>query len=107
MKLVIFSIVWLLTFGKHHFWILPNLTEDVGFFESFWPLYKHDASGSDKTDKNEIKDKKKSEDDKPKQITCDEVKEGDGKDSETESVSTNESVVRNEFEILDANECDT
>lgn len=29
----------LLTFGKLHFWLLPNLTEDVGFFESFWPLY--------------------------------------------------------------------
>lgn len=21
---------------------MPNLTEDVGFFESFWPLYKHE-----------------------------------------------------------------
>jgi hypothetical protein len=21
------------------FWIFPNLTEDVGFFESFWPVY--------------------------------------------------------------------
>lgn len=25
--------------GKHHLWILPNLTEDVGFLASFWPLY--------------------------------------------------------------------
>lgn len=34
-------VVWTLTFGKHHFWLLPNLTEDVGFFASFVPLYEH------------------------------------------------------------------
>ena len=28
--------------GKHHFWLFPNLTEDVGVIESFKPLYKHD-----------------------------------------------------------------
>lgn len=38
-RLIIFCLVWILTFGKHHIWILPNLTEDVGFFASFWPLY--------------------------------------------------------------------
>lgn len=36
---IIFFILWTITFGKLHLWILPNLTEDVGFFESFWPLY--------------------------------------------------------------------
>lgn len=36
---VVFFALWTLTFGKLHFWILPNLTEDVGFLESFWPLY--------------------------------------------------------------------
>lgn len=36
---IIFITLWTLTFGKLNFWILPNLTEDVGFFESFWPLY--------------------------------------------------------------------
>lgn len=36
---IIFFILWTLTFGKLHFWILPNLTEDVGVLESFWPLY--------------------------------------------------------------------
>ena len=35
----------ILTFNNLHFWILPNLTEDVGFFESFWPLYEIDATG--------------------------------------------------------------
>lgn len=39
-RLIIFTIVWALTAGKLHFWIFPNLTEDVGFFASFWPLYE-------------------------------------------------------------------
>lgn len=39
LRFIIFCLIWVLTLGKHHLWILPNLTEDVGFFASFWPLY--------------------------------------------------------------------
>lgn len=39
---LIFVIIWAVSFGKLHFWLLPNLTEDVGFFESFWPLYDYE-----------------------------------------------------------------
>ena len=39
-RLVVFCLLWLVTWGKHQLWILPNLTEDVGFFASFWPLYQ-------------------------------------------------------------------
>lgn len=39
-RVVIFAIVWLLTWGKLSFWLLPNLTEDVGFFDSFRPAYQ-------------------------------------------------------------------
>lgn len=39
-RLIIFFIVWVLTCGMLHIWLLPNLTEDVGFFASFWPLYE-------------------------------------------------------------------
>jgi translocation protein SEC62 len=39
-KYILFALVWLFTFGKKRFWLLPNLSEDVGFFESFKPLYK-------------------------------------------------------------------
>lgn len=39
-RFIIFIIVWAVTGGKLHFWIFPNLTEDVGFFASFWPLYE-------------------------------------------------------------------
>jgi len=45
LRFLIFCLVWACTFGKHHFWLLPNLTEDVGFFASFWPLYQHDYMG--------------------------------------------------------------
>jgi len=39
-RIVVFAIVWLLTWGKLSFWLLPNLTEDVGFFDSFRPVYQ-------------------------------------------------------------------
>lgn len=39
-RLIVFTIVWTVTGGKLHLWIFPNLTEDVGFFASFWPLYE-------------------------------------------------------------------
>lgn len=60
LRFVIFCLVWILTGGKHHFWLLPNLTEDVGFFASFWPLYNHEYKGvsSDK-DKNKKNKKRK------------------------------------------------
>merc|ERR1712029_956055 len=36
-KYIIFGLVFLLSAGKLKFWIFPNLTEDVGFFESSCP----------------------------------------------------------------------
>ncbi|CAH2048444.1 unnamed protein product, partial [Iphiclides podalirius] len=40
LRVVVFCLLWVLTLSRHHLWLLPNLTEDVGFFASFWPLYK-------------------------------------------------------------------
>ncbi|XP_032591944.1 translocation protein SEC62 isoform X2 [Drosophila grimshawi] len=63
-RLIVFTIVWALTGGKLHFWIFPNLTEDVGFFASFWPLYESnyvtDASASTSGSKSDKKSKSKS-----------------------------------------------
>ena len=42
-RVILFGLVWAVTFGKHHLWIFPNLTEDVGIIESFMPLYQHDV----------------------------------------------------------------
>ncbi|XP_068699276.1 translocation protein SEC62-like isoform X2 [Montipora capricornis] len=45
LRYVFFAIVWVLTWGRHHFWLLPNLTEECGFKESFIPLYTHEYKG--------------------------------------------------------------
>ena len=49
--------VWLGSLGKHHLWILPNLTEDCGFFESFKPAYdyKYYPSSADKVKADKAK----------------------------------------------------
>ncbi|XP_035994288.1 translocation protein SEC62 [Fundulus heteroclitus] len=44
-RCILFLIIWVVTGGRHHFWFLPNLTADVGFIDSFRPLYTHDYKG--------------------------------------------------------------
>jgi len=39
LRTILFGLIWACTGGKHYLWILPNLLEDVGFFESFVPGY--------------------------------------------------------------------
>lgn len=81
------------TWGKHHFWLLPNLTEDCGFFESFKPFYSHkimgveeetagtkrkkskssdkeEESGEEKDKNDEEENGKESEDDEGKKFIC-------------------------------------
>jgi translocation protein SEC62 len=43
-KYVLYGVVWAVTMGKVSFWLFPNLTEDVGFVESFIPVYKCSCS---------------------------------------------------------------
>lgn len=118
MKLVVFALVWVVTFGRHHLWILPNLTEDVGFFQSFWPLYKHEnknrkPTNDDKNDDSTNNDQQiedcqncgmmAANDDKEGSEDDDEEEEDDEKNSELdESLTAKNS---NGFEILDENEC--
>ena len=45
LKYAIFSVLYVLSGWKFKFWIFPNLTEDVTFLESFWPLYGYTYSG--------------------------------------------------------------
>ncbi|XP_051944012.1 translocation protein SEC62 [Hippocampus zosterae] len=44
-RCILFLLIWLVTGGRHHFWFLPNLTADVGFIDSFRPLYTHEYKG--------------------------------------------------------------
>lgn len=50
---VVFAIIWSVTFGKVHLWFLPNLTEDMGIIESFWPIYSIETTTSSATTAND------------------------------------------------------
>lgn len=64
LRYVIFSAIWLLTAGRHHFWLLPNLTEECGVLESFVPLYAYNYNGdSNKEDEGKEDDKENDKDD--------------------------------------------
>lgn len=71
-RLIVFCLLWLPTFGRCHFWILPNLTADVGFFASFWPLYQYDYYGptSDNDKKASKKKRKKEKDSDTDETSC-------------------------------------
>lgn len=51
-KYIFFSLLYILSMGSVEFWLFPNLTEDVGFVESFIPIY---SLKKNKT-RNNIKD---------------------------------------------------
>ncbi|CAG0918322.1 unnamed protein product [Notodromas monacha] len=72
-RMLIFALIWLLTLGRHHLWLLPNLTEDVGFFASFWPLFQYEYKGPSSN---------KSEDDEEEEESS-----GSESDTETEDIS--------------------
>ncbi|MBN3283919.1 SEC62 protein, partial [Polyodon spathula] len=56
-RCILFLIIWVLSGGRHHFWFLPNLTADVGFIDSFRPLYTHEYKGPRSDSKKPIDDK--------------------------------------------------
>jgi len=45
LKYIMFALLFALSAGKLSFWLFPNLTEDVGFMESFMPLYDYTYTG--------------------------------------------------------------
>ena len=117
-RMILFCIVWGITFGKHHFWFLPNLTEDVGFFDSFKPLYKHDIM-DDKTKSDDSKDEDKKDKDTPESKSGSKEKtnekdndnednknksEQDEEDKEQESATGSEMDNDNGYEIVDPEE---
>ena len=63
-RYIIYGILWVFTMGKLHFWLLPNLTAECGFFESFVPVYEYEFRGS--SEKKTKKSKRKVSTDKNK-----------------------------------------
>ena len=45
LRTILYCLIWALTGGKHHLWIFPNLTEDCGPIESFFPIYSYKYTG--------------------------------------------------------------
>jgi len=58
-RYILYAFLWLATLGKVSFFLLPNLTEDVSFFESFVPVYELETNWGSETDESEKKKKKK------------------------------------------------
>lgn len=54
-KYILYTLIYILTVGKVKLWIFPNITEDVGFFESFVPVYTIETSTPEL--KSDVKDK--------------------------------------------------
>ncbi|KAM4770684.1 translocation protein SEC62 [Rhinophrynus dorsalis] len=77
-RCILFLIIWLLTGGRHHFWFLPNLTADVGFIDSFRPLYTHEYKGP----KAEQKKEDKSEGKKPLKSDSEDKSDSEKKEEE-------------------------
>ncbi|XGW11111.1 hypothetical protein V3C99_012537 [Haemonchus contortus] len=86
LRTILFGIIWLGSMGQHKLWILPNLTEDCGFFESFQPWYTYEyCPRNEKKSKDGKKAKQKkakdSDDEKENQP------EGDEDSGEKDNVS--------------------
>ncbi|XP_071525875.1 translocation protein SEC62 isoform X2 [Panulirus ornatus] len=94
LRFIVFIIIWLLTMGVHHLWLLPNLTEDVGFFASFWPLYHYEYRGAGyekkKKKKKKIKDEdeEKEQDDQDKKSDVDDLLDSPDTAAETDKHET-------------------
>ena len=63
-RIVIFAVVWLVTWGSVHFTILPNLYEDVGFWDSFKPIYTVEYKSKIGEEEEDDEDEENSKDEK-------------------------------------------
>ena len=95
-RYVFWAILFALSGGKLSFWILPNLTEDVDFFKSFWPLYDYKFNG------NKGKKKAKDSDDEESDDGEENEKNEEADHSESDdSSSKKSSLAGRDFEMVD------
>lgn len=127
LRIIVFCLLWGLTLGKHHLWLFPNLTEDVGFLASFWPIYQYEYKGGSATKKKSKKKKDKdsdNEDEKQEEIVKDKGSkpeaeelspgqdevgelEKEGENSESESESSQKSQTGKDFEMVEREEIES
>ncbi|XP_026061672.1 translocation protein SEC62 isoform X2 [Carassius auratus] len=90
-RCILFLIIWLVTGGRHHFWLLPNLTADVGFIDSFRPLYTHEYKGprssskKSSSEKSDNKDSSKAQKSDSEDKSDSEKKDGDEEEDEDDN----------------------
>ena len=107
-KYILYALFFLLTCGKLSFWLFPNLTEDVGFFESFVPAYEYTYVGGkkDKDSDDEESDDEEEEDDEGNAAKGGggggEKKENNSESDE--STSKKSSTTGKDFEMVDNND---
>jgi len=94
-KYILFLLCFIATAGKLKLWIFPNLTEDVGFFESFWPMYVYTYSRP-KKDKDSDDEESSDEEDEEDKEDGDGARDGDGEGSEDEKGDEEEEEGRDE-----------
>jgi len=107
LKYILFGALFVLSGGKLSFWLFPNLTEDVGFFESFMPVYDYTYSGGKKKSKK-AKDSDDEEDDDEEEEEEDDERTAAGNKSASEEddddSSKKSSTTGKDFELVDKNE---
>lgn len=90
-RCILFLIIWVVTAGRHHFWFLPNLTADVGFVDSFRPLYTHEYKGprssskKSSSEKSDNKDSSKAQKSDSEDKSDSEKKDGDEEEDEDDN----------------------
>merc|ERR1711976_1082463 len=102
-KYILFVLMFILTAGKLKLWIFPNLTEDVGFFESFVPVYvyTYDKPKKDKdSDDEESSDEEEEEEEDEK--NDDEAEQADH--SESDDSTSKRSSTGKDFEMVEKND---
>lgn len=99
---VLFGLLFALSAGKLKLWIFPNLFEDVGFFESFMPVYDYTYTGGTKK-KAKDSDDEESDDEEEEE---DEDKKKEGDNSESDDSTSRKSSTGKDFEMVDKNDTD-
>uniref|UniRef100_A0A7E4VT44 Translocation protein SEC62 n=1 Tax=Panagrellus redivivus TaxID=6233 RepID=A0A7E4VT44_PANRE len=93
LRTILFGIIYAASFGQHKLWVLPNLTEDCGFFESFKPFYSYEycPNGAPATSKPKKEKKTAEKKELIKESAAEETPEDQEEDDEEEDVNGTES----------------
>merc|ERR1719511_282762 len=86
LKYLLFALLFALSAGTLRFWLFPNLTEDVGFIESFMPVYDYTYTGKPRLGLKQKK-AKDSDDELTDDSVDDDENSADNEDSDSGAVN--------------------